>query len=90
MREVDEHGQRRFVVQQVLNTAWPPNARTIRPAPTGIPVQARLVFETDGPVTLAGRATRWTSRHVFVEISDRRIGSVQGVWLAPQDVRRSQ
>ncbi|WP_168990076.1 hypothetical protein [Yimella sp. RIT 621] len=39
MREVDEHGQRRFVVQQVLNTAWPPNARTIRPAPTGIPVQ---------------------------------------------------
>lgn len=81
--------------QRVLNESWPLldrctgqwHARGIPDQPDPIPVTVRVVFETDGEVSLDGLAIRWTKTHVRVSVGDRRL-ITHGVWVLAEDVRR--
>jgi hypothetical protein len=74
--------------QRVLNEHWPRGpAYRVPPAPAPIDVRARVVWERDGSGWLDGRAVRWTSTAVMVELDDPRLGPL-ATWLAPHDVVR--
>ena len=81
--------------QRVLNERWPqhdhngPHARNIpeQPAHKHIPVQVRIVFDTDGACWVNGVATRWTRDTVFIQLDDVRVIG-RHVWVAVRDVRR--
>jgi hypothetical protein len=47
----------------------------------------RVVWAVDGEQWMQGRASRWTTRHVFVELADARLATL-GVWVTPAEVRR--
>jgi hypothetical protein len=72
--------------QRVLNQSWPPGPRWIPDRPR-IPVWVRVVWADDGEQWMHGHASRWTSRHVFVEVGDARLATL-GVWVTPVEVRR--
>ncbi|TWE07355.1 hypothetical protein [Rudaeicoccus suwonensis] len=84
--ESDQWGSVHHRSYKLLNQSWPPNARTIRNAPTPIRVEARLVWE-DGQEWVPAHATRWTRKYVFLSLWHRRL-LIQGAWLDPVDVRR--
>jgi hypothetical protein len=73
--------------QHVLNQSWPPGSRRIRDQPQRIPVWVRMVWAIDGEQWMHGHASRWTPRHVFVELGDARLATL-GVWVRPGEVRR--
>jgi hypothetical protein len=79
--------------QRVLNESWPAPevARAMKDidAWKQIEVDARVVLDQDGPVTMRGRAVRWTRMHVCVLLPDPRL-LVPYVWLNPSDVRRAE
>lgn len=83
-REQPEHVRR---WQDVLNFHWPvePSGYKYRDDP--ILVRARLVCARDGEQYCDGKATRWDTNHVYVEIPDARLRG-NGVWLKPADVYR--
>lgn len=74
--------------QKALNEQWPPGtqARTI-PDRDPIAVWARVVWERDGELWVAGEAVKWDQRHVLVAIHDPRV-QTRGFWLRPADVHR--
>lgn len=74
--------------QRVENESWPPKdvVGRIRNH-ASIPVTVRLVWEYDGEERLAGTATRWHERCVYVEIRDTRLRTT-GVWVDAGDVQR--
>lgn len=78
--------------QRVLNESWPAPevARSLKDVDVWkqIEVEAHVVLEQDGPVTMQGTAVRWTRMHVCVLLTDQRL-LVPYVWLNPSDVRRS-
>jgi hypothetical protein len=47
----------------------------------------RIVWADDGEQWVHGHGSRWTSRHVFVEVGDPRLATL-GVWVTPAEVRR--
>lgn len=77
------------LVQQALNVEWPPDeiARFV-PLHDPVAVRARVEFEGDGEVWLAGEAVRWVRPVVFVRLDDERINGA-GLWLPAADVRRA-
>lgn len=80
--------------QRVLNMHWPQgseaagwHARGIPDQPRSVPVEVRVVWETDGEEWCRGHARRWTRTHVFVSFADGRLVG-PGVWVLAADVRR--
>ncbi|TWE10488.1 hypothetical protein [Rudaeicoccus suwonensis] len=72
---------------RLLNASWPKYPRAVKLAPEPIEVEVRLVWD-DGEEWCRGRPDRWTQRHVSVKLWHPRVAPVQGVWVAPDDVRR--
>ena len=69
--------------QKICNEAGARGSYRDRPP---MSVRARVVFEHDGEVWLAGKATRLGfDGAIFVELNDRRLQTI-GVWLLPTDV----
>jgi hypothetical protein len=66
---------------------WPPGSRWILDQRRRIAVWVRIVWADDGKQWVHGHGSRWTSRHVFVEVGDPRLATV-GVWVTPAEVRR--
>ena len=70
--------QHRRGTQSVVNESWPlsdkagEHARGIEDQPDPIDVEVRVERADDGEEWLPGRATRWTSSHVFVRFQDPR------------------
>lgn len=93
MPELDTAQFTRYEVprQGVENQSWPDLqlARRLRDVPTHRQVQVwvRIVLEVDGEHWSAGRAVRWTGRHVCVLAADRRLWTPY-VWVDAADVRR--
>jgi hypothetical protein len=73
--------------QHILNESWPRGSRSIPDQPQRIPVWVRVVWAVDGEQWMQGHASRWTTRHVFVELADARLATL-GVWVTPAEVRR--
>lgn len=81
--------------QTVLNSSWPLrdeggfHARGIndQPADKHIPVEVRIEFDVDGSCWVAGTATRWFGRSVFVVTDDDRVIG-RHLWVDKDDVRR--
>ncbi|OYN88531.1 hypothetical protein CGZ91_13020 [Parenemella sanctibonifatiensis] len=78
--------------QRVMNMCWPQgsdrtgwHARGIPDQPRSIPVEVRVVWETDGEEWCRGHARRWTATHVYVDLSDPRL---IGPGVLAGDVRR--
>lgn len=78
--------------QQVMNVSWPlrdesgPHARDIKDERVHPKIEARIVFENDGPTILSGRAVRKHGRHICVNVHDPRL-QVGYVWLDQNDVQ---
>jgi hypothetical protein len=81
------------LLQKILNERWPlhdgsgEHARGIPDQPTGISVDARVVWERDGEEVVSGKARRWINAYVFVAFHDPRWHG-SGVWLRASDVTR--
>ncbi|GMA31555.1 hypothetical protein [Litorihabitans aurantiacus] len=78
--------------QRLLNAVGEPGrfplAWTLAPEPAGpIPVEARLVWASDGAEHVRSLARAWTRTLVLVEVRDERwpLGTA---WLPAADVRR--
>ncbi|TDE12638.1 hypothetical protein [Jiangella asiatica] len=76
--------------QRVLNEHWPAQPGDFEDRSPGIPVRARVVWETDGEEYLSGLAVRWDRDHVYVRLHQHggRL-SAAGVWLKPADIYRN-
>jgi hypothetical protein len=73
--------------QHILNESWPNGSRWIPDQPKRIAVWVRVVWALDGEQWMQGHASRWTARHVFVELGDARLATL-GIWVTPAEVHR--